>query len=325
MAVKAGHRSRKLREKTTVSPKVGETTAVSLKLGEEQAVSTGLSEGVAVELSQETKVPPGLSKDLAAIAPELREAATVTREKAHAIVVMPAYNAAATLRSTFEQIPPGIVEEIILVDDDSRDDTVTLARDLGLWVVAHPHNVGYGGNQKTCYMEALRRDAEVDVVVMLHPDGQYDPTILGDMIEAVRSGAGDIVLGSRFYTPGQAKAGGMPWWKRVANRFLTTCENLVLGLHLTEYHTGYRAYSRRFLRTVPFLRNSNDFVFDTQILVQAASFGFTIAEVPVSTRYFAEASSVNFKTSVVYGLKTVGVLLRYVLHRLGMKSRLFRR
>jgi glycosyltransferase involved in cell wall biosynthesis len=240
-----------------------------------------------------------------------------------AVVVMPAYNAAATLERTLEQIPPGVADHVILVDDASKDATVAVATALHIQVIRHPHNVGYGGNQKTCYMEALRQDA--DVVVMLHPDGQYDPGILGEMIEAIRSGRGDLALGSRFLVPGQARKGGMPWWKIVANRFLTGCENLVLGLRLSEYHTGYRAYSRRFLESVPFLRNSNDFVFDTQILVQAASFGFQIAEVPVSTRYFAEASSVDFRVSTVYGLKTLGVLARYVLHRAGLRSRLFQR
>jgi len=186
-------------------------------------------------------------------------------------------------------------------------------------VIAHPHNAGYGANQKTCYMEALREEA--DVVVMLHPDGQYDPAILGKMVDVARSGRADVVMGSRFLTPGGARTGGMPWWKRIANRFLSTCENAVLGLDLSEYHTGYRAYTRRFLTTVPFLRNANDFVFDTQILAQAAAFKFNVAEVPVTTRYFAEASSVNFRVSLVYGLKTMWTLIRYQLHRFGLHSR----
>ncbi|HEX6350443.1 MAG TPA: glycosyltransferase family 2 protein [Candidatus Dormibacteraeota bacterium] len=239
------------------------------------------------------------------------------------VIVMPAYNAARTLQSTYAQIPPHVADEIILVDDASRDDTVGVARSLRLRVIAHPHNVGYGGNQKTCYMEALRRGAEV--VVMLHPDGQYDPAILGSMVDVIRSGQADLVLGSRFLQPGQAKQGGMPWWKRIANRFLTFCENQVLGLRLSEFHTGYRAYSRRFLETVPFLRNSNDFVFDTQVLVQAAAFQMRIAEVPVSTRYFADASSVNFRVSTIYGLKTMATLARYLLHRLGLSWRLLQK
>ncbi|MGI8608615.1 MAG: glycosyltransferase family 2 protein [Candidatus Dormibacteria bacterium] len=240
-----------------------------------------------------------------------------------AVVVMPAYNAAATLGSTIAEIPEGVADVIILVDDNSRDNTVRVAQDLNLTVIRHPHNVGYGGNQKSCYMEALRQGA--DVVVMLHPDGQYDPGILGEMIDKVRNDGYDLVMGSRFAEPGQAKAGGMPWWKILANRFLSRCENAVLGLDLSEYHTGYRAYSRRFLDSVPFLRNSNDFVFDTQILLQAAAFKFLVAEVPVSTRYFPEASSVNFKVSTIYGLKTMACLGRYMLDRAGLRWKLLHR
>ncbi|MEA2647488.1 MAG: hypothetical protein QOE92_2571 [Chloroflexota bacterium] len=239
------------------------------------------------------------------------------------IVIMPAYNAAATLASTYVQIPDGVVDSVILVDDASQDETVAVARKLNLHVISHPHNVGYGGNQKTCYMEALRLGA--DIVVMLHPDGQYDPGILADMVEEIRSGRADVVLGSRMLVKGEARRGGMPWWKRAANRFLSTLENVTLGQHLSEYHTGYRAYSRRFLETVPFLRNSNSFHFDTQILVQASSFGFKIGEIPVSTRYFPEASSVGFKGSVSYGINTLVTLGRYGAHRVGFRSRLFRR
>jgi len=249
--------------------------------------------------------------------------ATVGVRGAKAVVVMPAYNAATTLSATLSEIPKGLVEKVILVDDASRDGTAWLASSLGLVVIAHPHNAGYGANQKTCYMEALREDA--DVIVMLHPDGQYDPGILDQMIAAVRDGTGDIVLGSRFMIRGGPATGGMPWWKRMSNRVLTFIENLVLHRRLSECHTGYRAYSRKFLQTVPFLRNSNDFVFDTQILFQAVAFGFTIAEVPVSSRYFPGASSVNFIVSLKYGIKTVGVALRYLLHRLGWRSRLFQR
>jgi glycosyltransferase involved in cell wall biosynthesis len=239
------------------------------------------------------------------------------------VVVMPAYNAAKTLESTIARIPAGVVDTIILVDDGSADDTAKLAASLDLVVVKHPHNAGYGANQKTCYMEALRDGA--DVIVMLHPDGQYDPTILSDMVEVIASGRADVVLGSRFLNPGGARAGGMPWWKRLANKSLTAYENGALGLGLSEYHTGYRAYSRKFLTTVPFLRNSNDFVFDTQILTQAAAFKFTVAEVPVTTRYFDDASSVNFRVSMVYGLKTVWTVSRYQLHRLGLRSRRYSR
>ena len=240
-------------------------------------------------------------------------------ESLRTVVVMPAYNAAKTLETTLAGIPPGVVDTIILVDDGSRDGTAALAASLDLVVISHPHNAGYGANQKTCYIEALRDGA--DVIVMLHPDGQYDPAILDDMVEVIRSGRADVVLGSRFLNPGGARAGGMPWWKRLANRFLTGYENRVLGLGLTEYHTGYRAYSRRFLETIPFLENSDDFVFDTQVLIQAATFGFKIGEVPAIGRYHEDASSVSFKTSTVYGLKTLAALLTYVAHRAGFPSR----
>ena len=232
---------------------------------------------------------------------------------AKVIVVMPAYNAALTLPSTKSAIPHGSVAKIIVVDDNSPDDTVQVARDLGVDVISHPHNVGYGGNQKTCYMEALRQGA--DVVVMLHPDGQYDPGILPDMVKPIIDGDADMTLGSRFLRPGGPRAGGMPRYKVVANRFLTTVENAVMGTHFSELHTGYRAYSRHFLETIPFLRNSNDFVFDTQVIAQSVVFEMRTVEVPVETRYFAEASSINFSRSVTYGLKTLAVMARYRLHK----------
>ncbi len=231
------------------------------------------------------------------------------------IVVMPAYNAAKTLVETYRSIPPDCVDEVILVDDASMDETVRVADTLDLDFVVHPHNAGYGANQKTCYMEALRRGA--DIVIMLHPDGQYDPSIIPDMIAAVANG-GDFVMGSRFLPPKSALEGGMPKYKWISNRFLTTLENLMMGTKLSECHTGYRAYSRRFLETVPFLRNSNNFVFDTQMIFQAAHFDFTFAEVPVTTKYFDEASSISFRDSMEYGLTTVWVAVRYRLHKLGL-------
>ena len=244
-------------------------------------------------------------------------------EKPKVTIVMPAYNAARTLSMTYEAIPHGIADEILLVDDASRDATVETAKALGIPIIRHPHNVGYGGNQKTCYMEALRNGA--DIVVMLHPDGQYDPTILPHMIDPIIRGEADLVLGSRFATRGGALAGGMPFYKYLSNRFLTTVENLVLGTKLTEMHTGYRAYSRRFLETVPFLRNSVDFSFDTEILFQAVRFGFRIAEVPVTTKYFPEASSASLGQSTVYGLKTLSIAFRYFLYRTGvLKPAIFR-
>lgn len=226
---------------------------------------------------------------------------------------MPAFNAAKTLAETYASIPSDVVTKVLLVDDGSHDQTPEIAADLGIETIVHPHNVGYGGNQKTCYMEALRRGA--DIVVMLHPDGQYDPTLIPSMIEPIGTGQADFVLGSRFLRPGGPAMGRMPRYKIVANRALTTVENLVLGTHFSELHTGYRAYSRKFLETVPFLRNANDFAFDTQIIAQAIAFGFRTIEIPVSTRYFADASSTTLEQSIVYGLRTLGVMLRYSLHR----------
>ena len=238
------------------------------------------------------------------------------------IVVMPAYNAAETLRMTWQDIPKEWVSKVILVDDASGDKTIDVARSLSLDVIAHPHNVGYGGNQKTCYMEALRQDA--DVVVMVHPDGQCDPTLIPQLVRPIVGGDADMVLGSRFLTPGGARRGGMPLYKFVSNRFLTTVENLVLGRRFAELHTGYRAYSREFLETVPFLRNSNDFVFDTEVIAQAVAFGFRVGEVPVETKYFPGASSASFRQSLEYGFKTLWTMVRYLAHRTGLhRTRLF--
>src|SRR5467141_4135450 len=232
------------------------------------------------------------------------------------VIVLPAYRAAKTLGEVVAEIPPGQADNILLVDDASKDATVSVATALRLAVIRHRRNLGYGGNQKTCYRHALAMGA--DVVVMLHPDGQYDPAIIPNLCRVIEEGEADIVLGSRWLGLDPAKA-GMPWWKRLGNRFLTGAENKVLGLHLSEYHTGYRAYSRRFLEAIPFLENSNDFVFDTQVLIQAATFGFKIGEVPAIGRYHADASSTSFTTSTVYGLKTLGALVRYVLHRAGFR------
>ncbi len=239
------------------------------------------------------------------------------------MIVMPAYNAAQTVRQTWKGIPQGWVQRVILVDDGSTDDTVEVAKSLNLQVIEHPHNVGYGGNQKTCYLEALRQGA--DVVVMLHPDGQYDPTLLPALVRPILSRDADMVLGSRFLQRGGARRGGMPLYKIVSNRFLTETENLALGLRFSELHTGYRAYSREFLTTIPFLRNSNDFVFDTEVIAQAVNFGFRIREVPVETKYFPEASSASFAQSLVYGLKTELTMSKFLLHRLHVsRSRLFK-
>jgi glycosyltransferase involved in cell wall biosynthesis len=234
------------------------------------------------------------------------------KDGARVVVVMPAYNAARTLEATYRGLAMDVVDEVILVDDVSHDETVDIAERLGLKVVVHLQNRGYGGNQKTCYLEALRNGA--DVVVMVHPDNQYDSTLVPQMIEPILDSRADIVLGSRFLS-GTALSGGMPWWKFVSNRFLTIVENAVFHLGLSEYHTGFRAYSRRLLETLPFLLNSDDFVFDQEIMVQALCFGMRVGEVPVPTRYFPEASSVNFSRSVQYGLAVLWLVVRYLLHR----------
>ena len=245
-------------------------------------------------------------------------------EPGKTIVVMPALNAAKTLELTVDSVPRDVVNELILVDDSSTDETLEIARRLDVSVVWHPHNVGYGGNQKTCYLEALQRGA--DIVVMLHPDGQYEPELIPRLIEPIRRGDADLVLGSRMLIPGAARQAGMPLYKRVANRALTTVENQVLGTELTDLHTGYRAYGRDFLLTIPFLRNSLDFAFDSEILMQAAQFGFRISEVPARTRYFSEASSVGPWTSSVYGVKTLWAAFRLMLHRKGIvRSRKYSR
>jgi glycosyltransferase involved in cell wall biosynthesis len=242
---------------------------------------------------------------------ERRSERAPTRGKT--IVVMPALNAAKTLEFTVSSIPRDVVDDVLLVDDRSTDETLEIARGLDVSVIWHPHNVGYGGNQKTCYLEALQREA--DIVVMLHPDGQYEPALIPELIAPIEAGEADLVLGSRMLIPGAARKAGMPLYKRVANRFLTTVENRVMRTHLTDLHTGYRAYSRELLLTVPFLRNSLDFSFDSELLMQASQFGLRIAEVPARTRYFEEASSVGLGASTVYGAKTLWAAARLVLHR----------
>jgi glycosyltransferase involved in cell wall biosynthesis len=238
------------------------------------------------------------------------------------VVVMPARQAAATLEATVAGIPRDLVEEVIVVDDFSSDETVAIARKLPVHVVWHPHQVGYGGNQKTCYMEALQRGA--DVVVMLHPDGQYDSDLVPDMVAPILAGEADVVLGSRLLVPGAAIAAGMPRWKWVANRVLTILENGMMGTDLSEAHTGYRAFSREVLIRVPFLRNSLDFAFDTEMLMQAAHFGFRIREIPARCRYYEEMSSVGVRTGAVYGLKSLWSGVRLRLHEAGVwRSRKF--
>ncbi len=230
-------------------------------------------------------------------------------------VVLPAYNAAATLERTCCEIPKDLVDEVLLVDDASPDDTVAVARRLGLRTIVHDRNKGYGGNQKTCYREALKLGA--DVFIMLHPDYQYTPRLLPAMAAMIISGEYEVVLGSRILG-GTALRGGMPFYKYVSNRFLTVFENLMTLAKLSEYHTGYRAFTREVLLTVPLLENSDDFLFDNQILVQALHFGFRIGEISCPTKYFTEASSINFRRSLRYGFGVMKVATQYRLQRLGL-------
>ncbi len=230
-------------------------------------------------------------------------------------VVMPAYNAALTLRRTVAELDLSVVDDVLLVDDASGDDTVAVARELGLHHVAHPRNLGYGANQKTCYAEALARGA--DVVVMLHPDYQYSPRLVPALAGMVASGHFELVLGSRILGVG-ALAGGMPWWKYLANRALTAVENLLLGHHLSEYHTGFRAYSRALLERLPLDANSDDFVFDNQVIAEAVWLGAGIGEVSCPSRYFPEASTIGLARSVRYGLGVLATACEFRAARLGL-------
>ena len=239
------------------------------------------------------------------------------RRQQKVIAVMPAYNAESTLAATVADIPPGSVDEVILVDDGSKDRTVELAREIGLTVIAHPENRGYGANQKTCYRHAL--DLGADIVVMIHPDYQYDSRVIPHAVGFVELGICDVVLGSRIRSRGEVLAGGMPVYKYISNRCLTIVENVALGQNLGDFHSGFRVYHRRVLETIPYERNSDDFVFDSQFLAQAVHFGFRLGDIPVPVRYFAEASSINFRRSVRYGLSTLGTLGSYWLHRLGLR------
>jgi glycosyltransferase involved in cell wall biosynthesis len=239
------------------------------------------------------------------------------------IAVLPAYNAQSTLAATIADFPAGCVDEILLVDDCSKDDTVKLARDMGLTVIVHEKNTGYGGNQKTCYKYCL--DHGADIVVMIHPDYQYDSRVIPHAVGIIELGICDVVLGNRVRSRAEALKCGMPWWKYVSNRGLTAFENLMLGQNLGEFHSGFRVYRRKVLETIPFEGNSDDFVFDTQFLVQAIRFGFRLGDVPVPVRYFNEASQINFRRSTKYGLQTLKTVGQYWLHRLGLrKSLLFK-
>jgi len=234
------------------------------------------------------------------------------------VVVLPAYHAEKTLEKTYNEIPFDIVDDVVLVDDNSSDETVAEGRRLGIKnIVVHERNKGYGGNQKSCYAEALRLGA--DIVVMLHPDYQYTPKLLAAMASMVASEEFDAVLASRILGTGALK-GGMPIYKYISNRFLTLIENLLLGYKLSEYHTGYRAFSRDVLQTLPLLENSDDFVFDNEMLAQTVYFGFRIGEISCPTKYFPEASSINFRRSVVYGLGVLKTALDFRLQKLKWKK-----
>lgn len=227
---------------------------------------------------------------------------------------MPAYNAGKTIAKTVQDIPPGVVDEIIVVDDASRDNTVNMARELGLQVYAHDKNMGYGGNQKTCYKKALEQGA--DIIVMVHPDYQYDSRLIPYMIKPLIEGLYDVMLGSRIRTRAEALAGGMPLYKYISNRALTLIENVFFGQNLSEFHTGFRAYTRKVLETIPWQYNSDNFVFDTEFLAETVFFGFRLGETPVPARYFKEASSINFLNSTVYGLSTLAVVGKFILQKL---------
>ncbi len=231
------------------------------------------------------------------------------------LVVLPAYNAAKTLEKTYRDIPHSFVHDVLLVDDASHDDTVAVARRLGIRIIVHPENRGYGGNQKTCYEYALRNNA--DIVVMLHPDYQYDPTLIPDLVAPICNKEADAVLGSRMRGRAALK-GGMPFYKYISNRFLTSIENYVFGLALSEYHTGFRAYCRELLEAIPFKRNSNGFLFDTEIIVQAIYAGFRFAEISVPTRYQEDSSSVGFWDALRYGQGTLVTVLKFLLQKRGI-------
>jgi glycosyltransferase involved in cell wall biosynthesis len=239
------------------------------------------------------------------------------RRRAKVIAVMPAYNAESTLARTLSDVPPGSVDEILLVDDGSKDRTVQVAREMGLTVIEHPENRGYGGNQETCYRHALEHGA--DIIVMIHPDYQYDSRVIPHAVAFIELDICDVVLGSRIRSRQEAMKGKMPVYKYISNRFLTAFENFALGQNLGDFHSGFRVYRREVLERIAFERNSDDFVFDTQFLVQAVHFGFRLGDIPVPVRYFPEASSINFKRSVVYGLRTLGVIGQYAWNKLRAK------
>lgn len=259
-----------------------------------------------------------INQQLAELHPLLEQLARPSAAKERTVVVMPAYNAESTLERTLNDLPPGFADEVILVDDCSTDGTVKLAKSLGLSVYRHVNNLGYGGNQKSCYEMALNRGA--DYVVMVHPDYQYDSRVVDAAVRLLKLGICDVILGSRIRTRKEALDGGMPKYKYFANRMLTLFENIVLGQNIGDFHSGFRAYNRKVLETIPWHKNSDDFVFDSQFLAQAVHFGFKIGDIPVPVRYFEEASSISFRRSVTYGMATLNVLKDFWLHRIGLRS-----
>lgn len=238
------------------------------------------------------------------------------------IVIMPAYNAESTLEKTFRDIPMGSVDEVILTDDGSSDRTVEIAKNLGITVICHEKNSGYGANQKTCYDAALKNDA--DVVVMIHPDYQYDPRVIPFAVGFLTSDICDVVIGNRIRTRRETLESGMPLYKYISNRFLTMIENSILGQNIGDFHSGFRVYKRKVLETINYNKNSNDFIFDTEFLAQSVFCEFRVGDIPIPTRYFPEASSINFRRSLKYGIQTIWVMLKYLLQKTGLaKFKLF--
>jgi glycosyltransferase involved in cell wall biosynthesis len=242
--------------------------------------------------------------------------------KKKVIAVMPAYNAAKTLEKTYKDIPNGLIDETILVDDRSSDNTMDIAKKLGITVIVHKENTGYGGNQKTCYKEAVKKGA--DIVIMIHPDYQYDSSLTGELVRPIENGRFDIMFGSRIRTRKEALDGGMPYIKYIINRITALIENLILGVNFTEHFSGFRAYSRRVLQKLPIDSFSNDFVFDQEFMVSAISYGFKISEYPVPVRYFSEASSIKYLAGAKFLLETAWVLILYILLKLHVyKAKIF--
>jgi glycosyltransferase involved in cell wall biosynthesis len=229
------------------------------------------------------------------------------------VIIMPAYNAERTLKKTVESIPKGIVDEIILTDDCSTDKTVILAKSLGIRTLVHDKNLGYGANQKTCYAEALKTGA--DIVIMLHPDYQYDPRVIPFAVGFLMIDICDIIIGSRIRTRKEALDAGMPLYKYMSNRFLTMFENLILGQNLGDFHSGFRVYKREVLEKIYFTNNSDDFIFDTEFLAEAVFWGFRIGDIPIPAKYFSEASSINFRRSLKYGMQNIWVMAKYILEK----------